>query len=185
MALANHPTQHSSRNLQADFTDGCEHDDGGLLQFPNDLHVLIDRAKRYRGRSGQDRGQLPNSETYLTTALTQTTKQTQFRRTPIKSTASNDQPRSADLAVEIRGLCAPPSTDNATPSVAASPHRAGNRDSRRVKASDSSVAHALSVPRRDSSRRPGLAVSGGSLAGETQPGGPSRSVLMECVRRGA
>ena len=48
MALANHPTQHSSRNLQADFTDGCEHDDGGLLQFPNDLHVLIDRAKRYR-----------------------------------------------------------------------------------------------------------------------------------------
>ena len=113
------------------------------------------------------------------------TKQTQFGRTPIKSTASNDQPRSADLAVEIRGLSAPPPTDNATPSVAASPHRAGNRDSRRVKASDSSVAHALSVLRRDSSRRPRLAVSGGPPAGETQPGGPSRSVLMECVRRGA
>ena len=58
-----------------------------------------------------------------------TTKQTQSRRTAVKSTASNDEPRSADLAFEIRGLCC-------------------------VKASDSFVAHALSVPRRDSSRRP-------------------------------
>ena len=58
-----------------------------------------------------------------------TTKQTQSRRTAVKSTASNDEPRTADLAFEIRGLCC-------------------------VKASDSFVAHALSVPRRDSSRRP-------------------------------
>ena len=39
-------------------------------------------------------------------ALTQTTKQTQFRRTPVRSTRSNDEPRSADLAFEIHGLCA-------------------------------------------------------------------------------
>ena len=68
-------------------------------------------------------------------ALTKTTKQTQFRQTQVRSTASRDEPRSADLAVEIRGLCC-------------------------VKASNSSVAHscvahALSVPRRDSSRRLG------------------------------
>ena len=60
---------------------------------------------------------------------TERTKQTQSRRTAVKSTASNDEPRSADLPFEIRGLCC-------------------------VKASDSFVAHALSVPRRDSSRRP-------------------------------
>ena len=106
-------------------------------------------------------------------ALTKTTKQTQFRRTPMKSTPSNDEPRSVDLAVEIRGLCcAPP--DSVTPSGAAYPHRAGNQDSRHMKASDSFVAHAflpavspfvatsspvvaqaLTVPRRDSSRRLG------------------------------
>ena len=109
------------------------------------------------------------------TTLAQTTKQTQSRRTPVKSTCSNDEPRSADLAFEIRALCfAPPPTDKASLSGAASPHRAGNQDSRRVKASDSFVAHAfsravspfvatsspfvahaLSVPRRDSSRRLG------------------------------
>ena len=50
--------------------------------------------------------------------LTQTTKQTQFRRTSVESTRSNDEPRSVDLAFEIRGLCsAPPPTDNASPSV--------------------------------------------------------------------
>ena len=58
-----------------------------------------------------------------------TTKQTQFFRTPMKSTPSKGETGSADLAFEIRGLCC-------------------------VKASDSFVAHALSVPRRDSSRRP-------------------------------
>ena len=35
----------------------------------------------------------------------QTTKQTQLRRTPVESTPSKDEPRSADLAVEICGLC--------------------------------------------------------------------------------
>ena len=104
----------------------------------------------------------------------QTTKQTQFRRTPMKSTPFKDETCSADLAVEIRGLCcAPPLIDNASPSGAASPHRAGNQDSRHMKASDSFVAHAClravspfvatsspvaharSVPRRDSSRRLG------------------------------
>ena len=38
------------------------------------------------------------------TTPTQTTKQTQFRRTPVKSTPSRDETRSADLAFEIRGL---------------------------------------------------------------------------------
>ena len=86
--------------------------------------------------------------------LTQKTKQTQSRRTLVESTRSNDEPRSVDLAFEIRGLCsAPPPTDNASPSGAASPHRTGNQHSGDMKASDSSVAHALSVPRRDSSRR--------------------------------
>ena len=50
---------------------------------------------------------------------TERTKRTQSRRTAVKSTASNDEPRRADLAFEIRGLCsAPPQTDNAKPSVA-------------------------------------------------------------------
>ena len=86
--------------------------------------------------------------------LWKTTKQTQFLRTSVKSTASNDETRRADLAVAIRGLYSAPSLiDNATPSGTASPHCARNQDSRRVKASDSLVARALSVPRRDSSRR--------------------------------
>ena len=55
------------------------------------------------------------------TTLTETTKQTQSRRTPVKSTPFKDETRS--------GLS--------------------------LTASDSLVAHALSVPRRDSSRRPG------------------------------
>ena len=54
-------------------------------------------------------------------AFTQITKQTQSRRTPVKSTPFKDETRS--------GLS--------------------------LTASDSLVAHALSVPRRDSSRRPG------------------------------
>ena len=148
---------------------------------PTQASPPIDNPSPMTGRIGFR----ASSESAPQPGLTQTTKQTQFRPTPVKSAPFKDEPRSADLAVEIRGLSAPPPTDNATPSVAASPHRAGNRDSRRVKASDSSVAHALSVLRRDSSRRPRLAVSGGPPAGETQPGGPSRSVLMECVRRGA
>ena len=41
-------------------------------------------------------------------SFTQTTKQTQSRRTPVESTPSKDEPRSADLAVEIRGLCSAP-----------------------------------------------------------------------------
>ena len=60
----------------------------------------------------------------------QETKQTQSRRTLMKPTLCNDKPRSADLAVEIRGLCC-------------------------VKEPDSFLARALSVPRRDSSRPPG------------------------------
>ena len=89
------------------------------------------------------------------TALTQTTKQTQSRRTPVESTPFKDEPGTADLAFEIRGLCSAPFTiDSTRPAGAASPHRARNQDSRRLKASDSFVAHALSVPRRDSSRRP-------------------------------
>ena len=87
--------------------------------------------------------------------LTQTTKQTQSRPTPVKSAPFKDEPRSADLAVEIRGLSAPPLTGGTSPLGAASPHRAGNQHSRHVKACDSFVAHTLSVPRRDSSRRLG------------------------------
>ena len=69
-----------------------------------------------------------------------TTKQTQFPRTPVESLPSHDEPRSADLAVEIRGLCGPALTDSTTPPGAASPHRPENQDSRRVIAPDSFVA---------------------------------------------
>ena len=66
----------------------------------------------------------------------------------MKSTPSKGEPRSADLAFEIRGLCCvndePRSADLASEI----------RSLCCVKASDSFVAHALSVPRRDSSRRP-------------------------------
>ena len=47
-----------------------------------------------------------------------TTKRTQSRRTRMKSTSSEGKSCSADLAVEIRGLCAPSQTDNAGPLVA-------------------------------------------------------------------
>ena len=120
-----------------------------------------------------------DSSRRLGAVQSKTTKQTQSRRTPVESTPSNDEPRSVDLAFEIRGLCsAPPPTDNASPSGAASPHRTGNQHSGHRKASDSLVAHAflravspfvatsipvvahaLSVPRRDSSRRLGAAQS--------------------------
>ena len=90
------------------------------------------------------------------TPLTENTKQTQSRRTPVESTHFKGEPGTADLAFEIRGFCSAPFTiDSTRPAGAASPHRARNQDSRRVKASDSFVAHALSVPRRDSSRRLG------------------------------
>ena len=45
-----------------------------------------------------------SSESAPQPGLTQTTKQTQFRRTPVKSTPTKDKTRSADLAFEIRGL---------------------------------------------------------------------------------
>ena len=58
-----------------------------------------------------------------------------------------------------RGLCsAGPPTDSASPSTAAASrqsHRLRHQDSSHLKAPDSLVAHALSVPRRDSSRRLG------------------------------
>ena len=67
---------------------------------------------------------------------------------------NSDETRSADLAFEIRGFCSAPCRIGSTsPSGDASPHRAGNQHSHYVKESDSFVAHALSVPRRDSSRR--------------------------------
>ena len=90
------------------------------------------------------------------TPLTQNTKQTQSRRTPVESTSFKGEPGTTDLAFEVRGLCSAPFTiDSTRPAGAAPPHRARNQDCRRVKASDSFVAHALSVPRRDSSRRLG------------------------------
>ncbi len=100
-----------------------------------------------------------SSESAPQPGLTQTTKQTQFRPTPVKSAPFKDEPRSADLAVEIRALCsAGPPTDSASPSTAAASqqsHRLRHQDSSHLKAPDSFVAHALSVPRRDSSRRLG------------------------------
>ncbi len=117
------------------------------------------------GHESAPQADLPGGRTPARQAtLTQKTKQTQSRRTLVESTRSNDGPRS---------LCsAPPPTDNASPSGAASPHRTGNQHSGHMKASDSFVAHAflravspfvatsspfvahaLSVPRRDSSRR--------------------------------
>ena len=87
----------------------------------------------------------------LQTPLTQNTKQTQSRRTPVESTPFKGEPGTAGLAFEVRGLCSAPFTiDSTRPAGAASPHRARNQDCRRVKASDSFVAHALSVARRDS-----------------------------------
>ena len=106
------------------------------------LSKINDRAVPVRARPPQ-------------AALTGMTKQTQSRRTPVESTPSEDETGSVDLAVEIRGLCSvPPLTGSTSLSGAASPHRAGNQHSRQVKESDPSVAHTLSVPRRDSSRRP-------------------------------
>ena len=85
-----------------------------------------------------------DSSRRLGAAQSKTTKQTQSRRTLVESTRSNDEPRSVDLAFEIRGLCsAPPPTDNASPSGAASRHRTGNQHSGHMKASDSFVAHAF------------------------------------------
>ena len=50
--------------------------------------------------------------------VTQKTKQTQFRRTSVKSTPSKDETRSAAFAFEIRGLCSGPSL---APSLAVTP----------------------------------------------------------------
>ena len=90
-------------------------------------------------QTGLPDGQVPVPQA----ALTKTTKQTQFRQTQVKSTPSRDEPRSADLAVEIRGLSAPPLTDSTSPSGAASPYDTGNQHSGHMKASDSFVAHAF------------------------------------------
>ncbi len=71
-------------------------------------------------------------------ALTEKTKQTQSSRTPVESTRSKDNTRSADLAVEIRGLCSAPSTIDMTPPAGAGyPHRAGNQHSDHANTSDS------------------------------------------------
>ena len=68
-----------------------------------------------------------SSESAPQPGLTQTTKQTQFPRTPIKSAPFKGEPCSADLAFEIRGLSAPPPTDNASLSRAASRRTDGLR----------------------------------------------------------
>ena len=100
-----------------------------------------------------------SSESAPQPGFTQTTKQTQFRPTPVKSVPFKDEPCSVDLAFETRGLCsAGPPTDSASPSTAAASrqsHRLRHQDSSHLKAPDSFVAHALSVPHRDSSRRRG------------------------------
>ncbi len=49
-----------------------------------------------------------SSESAPQPTLTQTTKQTQFPPTPVKSAPFKDEPCSADLAFEIRGLCFTP-----------------------------------------------------------------------------
>ena len=61
-----------------------------------------------------------SSESAPQPGFTQTTKQTQFRPTPVKSVPFKDELCSVDLAFEIRGLSAPPPTDNASLSGAAS-----------------------------------------------------------------
>ena len=77
------------------------------------LSKINDRAVPVRARAPQ-------------AALMEMTKQTQSRRTLMKPTLCNDEPRSADLAVEIRGLCSvPPLTDTISLSGAASLHRTG------------------------------------------------------------
>ena len=77
------------------------------------LSKINDRAVPVRARAPQ-------------AALMEMTKRTQSRRTLMKPTLCNDEPRSADLAVEIRGLCSvPPLTDTISLSGAASLHRTG------------------------------------------------------------
>ncbi len=89
------------------------------------LSKINDRAVPVRARAQQ-------------AALTEKTKQTQSSRTPVESTRSKDNTRSADLAVEIRGLCSAPSTIDMTPPAGAGyPHRAGNQHSDHANTSDS------------------------------------------------
>ena len=127
------------------------------------LSKMNDRAVPVRARAPQ-------------AAFTQTTKRTQSCRSPVESTRYNDETRSADLAVEIRGLCSTPSPiSSTTPSAVASLHRPRNQHSRHANASDSFVAHALSVPRRDSSRRPG------AVQPQTTKRTQSRRTLMESM----
>ena len=64
----------------------------------------------------------PSSESAPQASPTQTTKQTQSRRTPVRSTPSRDEPRSGDLAFEIRGLCSAPCPIGST-SLSGTPHR--------------------------------------------------------------
>ena len=103
----------------------------------------------------------------------QTTKQTQFRRPQWNQRLLRTK-FVAWISILRSAAFAPPRPQPIAPvpqvAFIGSRHRPRNQDSRHVKASDSSVAHTPSVPRRDSSRRPGLAVSGGPPAGETQPG---------------
>ena len=90
------------------------------------------------------------------TTLTQNTKQTQFRRTPVKSTRSKNEPRSA-ISLLRSAAFTPPRLRPIAP-VPQRPllgSRTRRQDSCQVKASDSFVAHILSGPRRDSSRRLG------------------------------
>ena len=63
-----------------------------------------------------------SSESAPQPGLRQTTKQTQSRRTPVRSTPSRDEPRSGDLAFEIRGLCSAPCPIGST-SLSGTPHR--------------------------------------------------------------
>ncbi len=90
-------------------------------------------------QAGLRGGQAPAQQT----TPTQTTKQTQFRRTPGKSTPAKDETRSADPAFEIRGLLlkAPDSLVAHAFLRAVSPF---------VATSSPVVAQALTVPRRDS-----------------------------------
>ena len=95
-------------------------------------------------QAGLRGGQAPAQQT----TPTQTTKQTQFRRTPVKSTPAKDETGSMDLAFEIRGLLlkVPDSLVAHAFLPAVSPF---------VATSSPVVAQALTVPRRDSSRRLG------------------------------
>ena len=86
-------------------------------QAPPPIDTPSPTAGRIGFRASRDSAPQPG--------LTQTTKQTQFRPTPVKSASFKDEPRSADLAFEIRGLCCPIGSTGPSGAACRLPNRFG------------------------------------------------------------